>query len=269
MIIFIILIIIGCIYLLLIKPTSRRYVLIDTFLKTKYYTHRGLYDNKQYIENTLPSFQRAIDHNYGIEMDVQLTKDKVPVVYHDFNLKRLTNIDKEVGDYTLEELRQIKLLNSNEMIPTFEEFLDLVNGQVPIIIEYKVKNSDCELEVCRIVQKMLDNYSGPYCVESFSPLVVRYYKKHHPHIMRGQLQSNYLKTNDDRHKYWFIYFICQNLLTNFLTKPDFIASDVRFICVSYNICHKLFKGLGVAWTVNNRKDITKKYDIYIFENIII
>ena len=99
--------------------------------------HRGIHDNIDIPENTLQAFKKAIKNNISIELDVQLTKDNVLVVFHDDNLKRMTGINKNIKDITYYELKDIKLLNTNDTIPTFSEALNIINGKVLLDIEIK------------------------------------------------------------------------------------------------------------------------------------
>lgn len=275
--ILLILVILFCLYLFLIHPGSRKMEVIDAFKKKKYFAHRGLYDNdSDHPENSLPAFQNAIDHGYGMEMDVQLTKDGVPVVFHDFKLARVARDEKDepvqgkVYDYTFEQLQHFHLLNSTEKIPTFQAFLDLLHGQEPVIVELKIENSDKELAVCPKADALLSQYQGLYCVESFNPNGVKWYKDHRPEIMRGQLSSMFTKTNEDASKYWLVYFIAQNLLENFLTAPDFIAYDaVYWKNASRSLCRRLFHNTAVAWTIRSQQQLDDRqqdYDIFIFEH---
>ena len=79
-------------------------------LKGVHYAHRGLHDNASDApENSLKAIENAVEAGYGIEFDVQLSKDGVPVVFHDASLKRICGIDGKVWEYTLEELQQMKL----------------------------------------------------------------------------------------------------------------------------------------------------------------
>jgi glycerophosphoryl diester phosphodiesterase len=211
-----------------------------------------------------------------MEMDVQLTKDGVPVVFHDFKLARVARdennqpVDGKVYDYTLEQLQHFHLLNSNERIPTFEAFLDLLHGQEPVIVELKIENSDKELAVCPKADALLSRYNGPYCIESFNPRGVKWYKDHRPEIMRGQLSSMFTKTNADAKKYWFLYFISEYLMLNFITRPDFIAYDaVYWHNLSRRLCHDLYKNTAVAWTIRSQEQLNernKDYDVFIFEH---
>lgn len=274
--VFLILLILIVLWLLAIKPGTRKNKTIDALKKQKLYAHRGLYDNNtDHPENSLKAFQNAVDHHFGIEMDVQLTKDGIPVVFHDFSLKRVTRdedgkpVEGKVCDYTLAQLRTFHLCQSQEKIPTFQEFLDLVQGQVPVIVELKIENADKELAVCPKADKLLSEYKGLYCIESFNPRGIRWYKQNRPDVIRGQLSSMFNKTNADRKKWWFIYFLSENLMFNFLTKPDFIAYDaVYYQNMARRICRYSFHNMAVAWTIRSEKQLKDRwqdYDLFIFE----
>ncbi len=97
--------------------------------------HRGL--SEKYVENSMGAFVGAKAAGLeAIELDVQLTKDKKIVVFHDFELKRLCGVDGKIWDYTLAELQQFKLLGGNEGIPTLSEVLDRLK-EITIFIELK------------------------------------------------------------------------------------------------------------------------------------
>lgn len=83
--------------------------------KKIYYAHRGLHYNAGNApENTMAAFERAVKAGYGIELDVQLTKDGQVVVTHDFHLRRNCGIDKEVDECTYEELCQYPVFLKGE-----------------------------------------------------------------------------------------------------------------------------------------------------------
>lgn len=253
-------------YLFLIMPKMFNRPSFAPF-KGYYYAHRGLHLGENLVpENSMAAFNLAIEKNYGIEFDVQISKDGIPVVFHDSSLKRVCGVDKYVDELTFEELRELRLFNSNEKIPHFEEVLELVNGKVPLIIELKTRSNDTS--VCPVAAEILDNYTGIYCVESFNPLVVFWYKKNGPHIIRGQLSTNHLKGKHNK----VLGFLMQNLLTNFLTKPDFIAFDHRYDSMfSFRICKRLYKPTTVAYTIKSLAELNEKvnkYDLIIFDNFI-
>ncbi|MGN0995468.1 MAG: glycerophosphodiester phosphodiesterase family protein, partial [Candidatus Ventricola sp.] len=111
-------------------------------LLSRDYAHRGLHDNASDApENSMAAFRRAVEAGYGIELDVQLTRDRVPVVFHDESLSRMCGVPGNVRDYTFDELVQFPLLRSAERIPRFEDVLTLVDGRVPLIVEIKIHES--------------------------------------------------------------------------------------------------------------------------------
>jgi glycerophosphoryl diester phosphodiesterase len=233
-----------------------------------YYAHRGLHDNEtEAPENTLAAFAKAVDQGYGIELDVQLTKDQQVVVAHDFHLKRICGVDREIDSLTYEELQQYPVFGTNQRIPLLTDVLHLVNGQVPLIVEIKYKKVGSK--ICEKAQAILDDYQGVYCIESFHPQAVLWYRQNRPEICRGQLSSNFQK-HDQVHT--ITHYIMRHLLTNFVTAPDFIAYDCRdYQAVSKNICRKLYHCPSVAWTVRSQEQLEKirdYYDYFIFEGFI-
>ena len=110
------------------------------WLLEKPVAHRGLH-NKEFGENSLSAYKNAIEKGYPIEMDVQLSKDGVLFCYHDDFMERVTGKKANINDLTAEEIKQLKILNTKDGVPTFEEFLALVDGKVPLMIEIKQQKS--------------------------------------------------------------------------------------------------------------------------------
>lgn len=216
----------------------------------------------RFPENSYAAIKRAADLGYGIEFDVHLTKDNIPVVFHDDTLNRICGVKGNLRDYTFEELQQFRLLGTQERIPAFADILKMIDGRVPLIIEYKVeKNAD---KLCRICDGILSNYKGLYCIESFHPLAVRWYKIHRPNIVRGQLSEDFTKQ-----KLNIPYFLLSHLIGNCYASPDFIAYNCKHKNeLSRTICRKLYKSLSVAWTVRSQEELDKvspSFDLFIFE----
>lgn len=255
------------VYLILIMPKILNKPDLKDF-KGIYYAHRGLHQEKNISpENSLAAFKLAVDHGYGIELDVQLSKDKVPVVFHDGDLKRLCGLSKKVRDMSFKELRDLYLYDSQEKIPSLEEVLKLVDGRVPLIVELKVFNNE-NLD-CSIIASYLDRYKGLYCIESFNPIAVLWYKKNRPHIIRGQLATVKIHSKPI-FKQRILNFTLRNLMYNFFTKPDFIAYNYKIShLVSYNLCRALYRPLTVAYTIKSQESLDKQYkkfDLFIFES---
>lgn len=237
-------------------------------LMDHYYAHRGLHDNAgEAPENSMAAFRKAVEAGYGIELDVQLTKDRIPVVFHDETLDRICGTSGKVRDFTYKELQAFPLLNSNERIPLFADFLKLVDGRVPLIIEIKIHENTNT--VCSAADALIRQYKGVYCVESFHPLAVRWYRKNRPEVIRGQLSSNFNKPDK---KEPFEQCLVHHLLTNFLCRPDFIAYDHHHkTCLSRKLCQALFHPLDVAWTIRSQKELDackQDFDLFIFERFL-
>ncbi len=256
-------------YLISIKPRIRHRPDYTPFFGHMY-AHRGLHGRKKSGEPVLPensysAIKRAADLGYGIEFDVHLTKDNVPVVFHDDTLNRVCGVKGYLRDYTFEELRRFRLLGTDEKIPSFEEVLKAVDGRVPLIIEYKVEKNANRL--CSICDRILSNYKGHYCIESFHPLAVRWYRKHRPNIVRGQLSEDFT-----RKKLRLSYFLLSHLIGYCYAAPDFVAYNCKHRNeLSRILCRKLYHSLSVAWTVRSQEElerVSKSFDLFIFEGFV-
>lgn len=239
-----------------------------SFYRKWLYAHRGLFNNSSDApENSLEAFRRAVEGGFGIEMDVQLSKDGVPVVFHDFTLKRICGVEGKVCDYTWEELQEFRLCGSEQRIPRFQEALELVDGRVPLIVELKLASMD--VSVCPAADRLLSEYKGRYCIESFHPLAVRWYRKNRREVVRGQLSDAFLKEGEFRGP---LCFLLQNLLFNWIGKPDFVAYNHKYPKVfSRRFCRRVYRNTAVAWTIKTPGELeaAKKYfDICIFDSFV-
>ena len=117
-------------------------------------------------ENSLAAFRAAVENNYAIECDLQISADGVPVVFHDDTLDRLTGETGPVRGRTAAELARIGILNSGETIPALSDMLEQVAGAVPLVIELK-SIAGTNDGFAQSVADDLRNYSGPVAVMSF------------------------------------------------------------------------------------------------------
>lgn len=260
--------ILAAVYLFMIAPRMIGKPDVSA-LRGVHYAHRGLHDNKSDApENSMKAFQKAVDAGYGIELDVQLSKDQIPVVFHDETLNRMCGVDGKVWQYTLKELQKMKLTDSDETIPTFEAVLKTVGGKVPLIVEYKLDVPSTK--VCEIADPMLEKYQGTYCIESFHPFAVRWYKLHRPEVIRGQLSEDFMRIEKYKGKplYWFL----SNLMLNVLGRPDFIAYNHKdYKNISRRLCTKL-GALPVAYTIKSQEqyeNVKNEFDLFIFDSFIL
>lgn len=215
--------------------------------------HRGLHTaDKSVPENSLAAFGRAADAGYGIELDLQFSKDEQIVVFHDDTLKRVCGIAGRVDDYTYEELCGFRLCGTEEKIPLFSEVLELVGGRVPLLVEFK--NGPKNDLLCSKTLPMLRNYSGDFCIESFSPFIVRWFRKNAPDILRGQLSAPYEELKKEIPETQA--FVLSHVLTNFLARPHFVAYHVDKSYFTVRLADFL-GAMRFVWTVRPKNDIEK------------
>ena len=135
----------------------------------RYFAHRGLFSKDQTVpENSLKAFGLAVEKGYGIELDIQLSKDGEVVVMHDDDLARACGIDRPVAELTLAELKELKLFGTEEKIPLFSEVLELVAGKVPMIVELKSqgpRNAELSLKARDMLYAYGHKSGGDYCIE--------------------------------------------------------------------------------------------------------
>lgn len=250
------------IMLFLIFPAIRKHSDLKT-LNGLFIAHRGLHQNTNGIpENSLKAFKKAIEKGYAIENDIHITADGEIVVFHDNSLLRMCGVDKIIEEMTLEEIKKYPLLNSGEYIPTLKECLELIDGRTPLLIEFKCQSIINCKALCLAANEILKDYNGKYFVQSFYPMVLKWYKKNRPDILRGQLAESF--EQGKLHEK-----MLGNMLFNFISRPDF---------VSYNHLHKnkfMFKtvkklgAMPVGWTFKNKEDLEKnknEFSAYIFED---
>lgn len=257
----------GALYLLAVMPRIMNRPDVRLFRK-KYFAHRGLYNEAMKVpENSMAAFRRAVEAGYGIELDVQMTKDNIPVIFHDNTMERMCGVKSKVEDYTYEELAQFKLADSEEGIPRLEDMLALVSGRVPLIVE--IKSETKNVSFCAVIDRMLRAYQGEYCIESFNPMVLLWFRRYHNSTIRGQLSSNFRFDGGYKSP---IHFCMTHLLLNFFTAPDFIAYNHQFEEEpGRRICHWLYRHPAAAWTIRSKEELEKmsgKFDVFIFENFL-
>ncbi len=254
-------------YILSLSSTGKRREKMRPYMET-YIAHRGFFNNKDVPENSLAAFALAVEHGYGIELDVQLTADNRLVVFHDEELARMCGIEGKLWQKTYGEIKNLRLLKTDEPIPLFEDVLSIVNGKVPLIVE--IKSEGRYTECSRLANEMLKGCKGEFCVESFHPLVVRWFKKHSPHIVRGQLSTNHIKDGEPGSTLG--RFLLSNLVFNFLSKPDFIAFNHEHKDMfSFRLCRSLYKPVTVAWTIKSEERLNAakdSFEVFIFDSFV-
>ena len=261
----VILVILAGIYSYLISGDNLEEKEVSWIIETPI-AHRGL-DNGSIPENSMAAFRNAIEKGYTIELDVQFTKDKELIVFHDDDLSRLTNDNRKVKDVNYQELKNLKLENTDEKIPTLKEVVEMVDNQVPLIIE--IKDGEDTIGLSEKTYNIMKNYKGRYAIQSFNPFILEWFKNNASEVIRGQLSGTFRE--DAESLKFYEKFVLKNLLLNFKSKPNFIAYELDGV---NNLSVKLLKGRNypiISWTIENEEDMKKDYestDNIIFDNIL-
>ena len=212
--------------------------------------HRGFHD-KNSPENSMSAFKNAIEFGYAIELDIHILNDGKLVVFHDDNLKRMTGMDKEIEACSYDEIKVLYLGSTKEKIPLLSEVLELVKGQVPLMIEIKNRGKVGALEEALV--KMLNNYLGEFVIQSFNPFSVGYFAKVAPGFIRGQLSGSY----KDEKLEFYKKFLLKNLLLNFISKPHFINYEIQYLSNIAIWLQKLKGKLILGWTARTIDEYKK------------
>lgn len=245
------------------KITKRKFRLAER------YAHRGYYDRPHIPENSLAAFRRAVEHGLASEFDVHLIADGSLVVFHDDDLERETGVRGSIEAYDITNLRKLRLEDTDEVIPTFDEVLDVYEDSgLPLLIELKcVKGNHKAL--ARAVAERLDSYRGEYVIESFDPRALIEYRRLRPHVIRGQLSQNYFRSREGLPYHHVV--MLTNMMFNILTKPDFVA--YKFEDRADRFLKRLISKRGydeALWTIKSVEEYRRAVDdgsIPIFENI--
>ena len=261
----IILLVLCLLFLFLVSPRMFNKPDMSAFMGANI-AHRGYFNNEAGIpENSLSCFQAAIDKGFAIELDIQLSSDGVAMVFHDADLERMCGVEGKIWDYTAAELQEMKLFGTEETIPTFEETLALINGQVPLLVEYKMDKVDTA--VCAAGQALLDEYDGAYAIQCFDPRALLWYKKNAPEVARGQLAEEYWE--NEKYDGQALYLVLTYMLTNVATAPDFISyKALHKDNLALNVC-RMLGAKTACYTIKSAEEldyVNNEFDMYIFDS---
>jgi glycerophosphoryl diester phosphodiesterase len=206
------------------------------------FAHRGLH-GEGLPENSPAAFAEALARGWGIECDVQKSSDDAAMVFHDFELDRLTGETGPVNIRSAAQLGEIRLAGGNDTIPSLRQVLDQVNGQVPILIEVKSRRERPVPAICLAVRRALEGYRGPHGVMSFDPRVGAWFANHSPLTPRGLVVT---EENDKA-----LLGRLRRHLWLWMAKPHFLAYDIRDLPSRFAASQRK-RGIPVAtWTVRS------------------
>lgn len=206
--------------------------------------HRGLHGDGV-PENSIEAIERAVEAGYAVEIDVRLSRDGVPVVFHDVSLERLTGHTYDVADIDWEDLGDLTILDTSSRIPRLERILEVIDGQVGLLVELKNRTAPGALEAR--VRDLLVGYEGPVAVQSFNPRSVAWFARHAPELPRGQVASLFEGIPMAAWK----RFLVKRLLVTPLSRPDVIAYEHSALPYWPVTLHQRVGVPVLAWTVRS------------------
>ncbi|HEX4738541.1 MAG TPA: glycerophosphodiester phosphodiesterase family protein [Allosphingosinicella sp.] len=224
------------------------------------FAHRGLHGPGR-PENSRAAFRAAIEAGSGMELDVQASRDGAAIVFHDYDLDRLTATQGRVADLDAHALTALRLCGISETIPLLADVLDLIGGRAPLLIEVKSPNRHV-VPLCRAVAAALGDYPGPVGVMSFNPEVGAWFARHTPERLRGLVVTESGKKN--------VRGRVERRLSFWRAQADFLAYDIRDLPSAF-AAGKRAAGVPVyTWTVRTAADRARaaaEADQIIYEDV--
>ncbi len=219
-----------------------------SWLLAKPFAHRGLFDATR-PENSLAAIDAAIAAGFPIEIDVQVSADGQAVIFHDWNLLRLTGTDARVVHLTASELTRLRLLKTTETIPFLEEALEHIAGRQPVLLEVKNRRQPTSLEP--EVARLLQAYKGPIAVHSFNPYTLGWFRGNHPEILRGQISCAF---DTDDMAAWKKLILAHYGMT-WMSRPHFISHHwKRLPALVPCLLRRMFRLPLLGWTIQSPED---------------
>lgn len=238
-----------------------------TWLRDVPLAHRGLHGDAA-PENSLAAFAAARDEGIGIELDVQLSEDGVPVVFHDRDLERLTGVSGRLSARTCDELGELCIAGSEETIPTLQGVLEVV-GDAPTMVEIKndtPRAGRLEAAVAAALSAHADRGGGPACVASFNPWSLRWLRRHRPSVVRVLTAGPMDEAPVPRGMKWSV----RTLRHVRRVDPVAVSYDVVGLDLAAVQDYRREGGTVVAWTVRSLDELARARrlaDNVIFESL--
>jgi glycerophosphoryl diester phosphodiesterase len=230
--------------------------------------HRGLHDAARgVIENTTSAFDAAIAGNYGIETDVQLSRDGEAMVHHDDVLGRLTDGSGPLAALTAAQLARVPYRATADRMMTLGELCERIAGRVPLVVEIKSRFTRDERLVARAAE-VLKAYAGPAAAMSFDPHLVACLRHMAPALARGVVSQRRFT-----HAEWAGLSAWRRISMAHLlhapgTRPDFVAYRVDDLPAPATRFMRWVGAPVLTWTVRTaeQRERAKQWaDQMIFE----
>lgn len=206
------------------------------------YAHRGLH-SPGVPENSLAAARAAIDAGMGIECDVQRSLDKQAMVFHDFDLARLTDGAGLTEVFTADELGKLYLQATEERPVRLSKLLEEVAGKVPLLIEIKSRAEYDVAHSCSAVAEKLADYDGDHAVMSFDPKVGQWFAENSPDTVRGLVCTDTLDLG------FLGAWRAKGAIE--MAAPDFLAMDIRDLPSAFMTLWRESGRPLLSWTIRS------------------
>ncbi|MCK9542876.1 MAG: glycerophosphodiester phosphodiesterase [Novosphingobium sp.] len=220
------------------------------WLDAQVYAHRGLHGphglGPDLPENSLPAFAAAVEAGLGIECDVQRSGDGQPMIFHDFELDRMTGESGPLARRSADQLSRIALTGGDATIPSLRQMLDTVAGRVPVLIEIKTRADTRVAALCLAVRRGLEGYRGDHAVISFDPRVSHWFAVHSPLTARG---LSFTDENDRT-----LMARLRRHCSLWHARPDFLTYDLEDLPNGFAAAQRKRGMKLVTWTVRTARD---------------
>lgn len=212
--------------------------------------HRGLHDD-DVPENSLAAFAAARDAGVGVELDVHVTADGVPVVVHDVDLARVTGVELDVRTAPLAAVRGHALADGGP-VPTLAEALGVL-GDVPVMVEVKnLARTAGAIEPP--IAAVLDDHAGRRTyVASFHPGSLRWFRRHRPGVLRAQTAQRRVDPGLPR----ALARALGSMLLNGRSLPHLLSYEVAGLEHPAVRRWRRSGGVVCAWTVRTTDDLDR------------
>ena len=231
--------------------------------------HRGLHDRARgIIENMPGAALAAIDGDFAIECDIQLTADGEAMVHHDNVLGRLAEGSGALLGLTSQALKAVRFKDTPERMMSLGDLCALVAGRVPIVVELK-SHFDGDRKLVGRMAQVLASYGGPVAAMSFDPDQVKALRQTMPELPRGIVAQRLYSEAD-----WPEATLAQrkgmlHLKHAFHTRPHFVAYWVNDLPAPAPFIARHVFGLPLlTWTVRTpqqRERAVRDAEKMIFE----
>lgn len=233
--------------------------------------HRGYHDaDNGIIENTPSAIQRAVDHGFGIEVDVQETSDGEALVFHDALLDRVADGTGRVAEHTSEELVRMNMRTGIDRLWVLSDLFDLVGGRVPLVIEIKsLMRRDAQGAFVRHIVDQVAAYNGPACIKTYDADMLSIARAHNSNVLRGIVADSARPGPEYKRFSRMDRFIQRHLLHAPRTRPDFVSYCVNDLPMpATRLMRSVFKVPVMTWTVRTteqRETAARHADQIVFE----